>query len=72
MSQVFGRFFGAPGCSRKDHVVGRVRSLQSFETKVDILDFWQLGSPDSFTVEMNALEIELLCRVRSSVWTVAE
>lgn len=71
MSQVFGRFFGAPGCSRKDHVVRRVRWHQNFETKVDTLDLWQLEFPGSFTVGMNALEVELLCRVRSSVRTVA-
>lgn len=57
MSQVFGRFFGAPGCSRKDHV-GRVRLHQSFETEVDTLEFWQLGSLDSVTVEMNALKVD--------------
>lgn len=45
--------------------MGRVRSHQSFETKVDTLDFWQLRSPGSFKVEMNALEVEFLCRVRS-------
>lgn len=57
MSQIFGRFFGAPRCSRKDHV-GRVRLHQSFETEVDTLDFWQLRSPDSVTVEMNALKVD--------------
>lgn len=71
MSQVFGRFFGAPRCSRKDHVVGRVRSHQNFETKVDTLDLWQLEYPGFFTVEMNALEVGFFCRVRSSVRTVA-
>lgn len=57
MSQVLGRFFGAPGCSRRDHV-GRVRLHQSFEKEFDTIGFWQLGSPDSVTAELKALEVD--------------